>query len=219
MLAIPAVLFYGASFAQQTYIDNSGSIGLVYTKKGESQPAIGSQYFIEKFSPAKVDNANETVLVRYNAFNNEMELSINNEINVLQAKENQSIALVNGSATYQYVQYVSKDNVESQGYLVVINNSPNFKIYKKEKIELVPEQQPTGGYDKYKPAQYKKVDPEYYVQVGNGQIVYTKGKKKDFTSIVKDKEKEISSFIKENKLNTSKERDLSMLGNYISTLL
>lgn len=104
MFAVPAVLIYGATFAQQTYIDNSGSIGLIYTKKGESQAAVGSQYFLEKFYPAKVDNSNEVVLVRYNAYNNEIELSINNEINVLQAKENQTIALANGSATYQYLQ-------------------------------------------------------------------------------------------------------------------
>lgn len=219
MFAVPALLISGASFAQQTYIDNSGSIGLIYTKKGESQPAMGTQYFNETFSPAKVDNSNEVVLVRYNAYSNEMELKINDQINVLQVKENQTIALVNGKATYQYLPYVNENNVEGQGYLMVISNTPGFKIYRREKVELIPEQQPMGGYDKYKPAQYKKLDPEYYVQIGDGKIVYTKAKKKDFIKLIDGKEKEISSFIKENKINTSDEGDLSRLGSYIGTIL
>ena len=219
MFAVTALLTTGASFAQQTYVENSGSIGLIYSKKGESQPAMGTQYFIENFSAAKIDNSNEIMLVRFNAYTNEMELKINDEINVLQAKENQNIALVNGKATYQYLQYINEDNLENQGYLMVISNSPKFRIYRKEKIELIPEQQAMGGYDKYKPAQYKKLDPEYYVQVGDGKIVYTKGKKKDFARMFEGKEKEISSFIKENRINTSDEADLYKLGTYIGTIL
>jgi hypothetical protein len=219
MLAIPALLITGAAVAQQTYIDPSGGIGYIYNKKGESQPATGTQYYVENFFPARINDAKDIALVRYNAFNGEMELKINDQVNVLQPSDKQAVTLTNGKTSYQYLAYTNKDNTESQGYLIVLNNDPKFKIFKKERIELIPEHQPAGGYDKYKAAFYKKLDPHYFVQTGDGKIIYTDAKKKDFQKMFEGKEKEISAFMKENKIDTSDDADLAKLGAYISSLL
>jgi len=219
LLAVPALLLCGAAVAQQTNIDESGSIGYIYTKKAPSETATGTQYYIETFLPAKIDNAKDITLVRYNAYNDEMELKINDVINVLQPKDNQLVTLASGKATYQYLQYVNKENVEKQNYLVVVSNTPKFKVFKKERISFIPEQQPQGGYQKYKAPQYKKLDPEYFVQVNDGKIVYSSLKKKDITKLFPGKEKEIEQFIKEHKVDTSNEADLNQLGVYINSIL
>ena len=219
LLAVPALLISGAAFAQQTNLDQTGGLGYVYSKKAPSEAATGTQYYIETFSPAKIDNANDVTLVRYNAYSDEMELKINDVINVLQPKDNQLITLTNGKATYQYVQYLTDDNVEKQNYLVIITNTPKFKVFKKERITLIPEQQPQGGYQKYKAPQYKKLNPEYYVQVNDGKVVSTSTKKKDIIKLFPGNEKQVEQYIKENKLNTSDEADLTKLGLYINSIL
>jgi len=218
-IALPALMLTCGAFAQQTNIDRSGSIGLIYSKKAESEPATGTQYYIDNFVPGKVDNSNEINLIRYNAYTDELELKINNDVNVLQPKENQLITSVDGKVAYQYLRYSNKENVEKQNYLVVVSNNAKFKIFKKERIQFLAEQHPTGGYQKYKAPQYKKVDPEYYVQLGEGQIVYTDAGKKDFARIAPGKEKQIEKFIKENKIKVSDDSDLQKLGAYINSIL
>jgi hypothetical protein len=218
-VAIPALLLTCGAFAQQTNIDRSGSIGLIYSKKAASEPAIGTQYYIENFTPAKVEGAKDISLVRYNAYSDQLELKVLGEINVVEPKENQLVSLVDGKAAYQYLQYTNEEGLENQGYLIVISSNPKFNIFKKERIQLIPEQHPNGGYQKYKAPQYKKVNPEYYIQVGDGQITYTEAGKKDFTKVAPGKEKEIEKFIKENKIKMSEDSDLQRLGAYISSIL
>ena len=219
---LPAVLISSVAFAQQpTYVNASGGINPRYAteKKAESQAAQGSQYYIETFNPAKIDDSNEVNLVRYNAYTDELEMKVNDEILVLQPKDNQIIKLVNNTASYEYVAYTDKENITQQHYLVLVSDNPNLKIYKKERITLIPEQQPTGGYQKYKAPMYKKLDPEYYIKMNDGQVVYMSDKKKDVIGLIPGKESALKDFIKENRISTSDDEDLKKLGNYMSTLL
>ena len=218
-MILPAALISSVAVAQQTYVAPSGSVGLIYSKKAPSEAAQGTQYYIEKFNPAKVDGSNDVNLVRYNAYTDELEMKVNEEIVVLQPKDNQIIRLVNNMAAYEYVAYTDKENVSQQHYLVLISDNPNLKIYKRERIFLQPEQQPSGGYQKYKAPMYKKLDPEYYIQMNNGQVVYMSDKKKDVLALIPGKENELKNFVKENSISTTDDEDLKKLGNYMSTLL
>jgi hypothetical protein len=214
---VPAVLIANTAVAQQTNINQAGRIGMVYSKKAESQPANGTQYFLEQFYPAKVGDSNDIVFVRYNAYTDELEIKVVEEIKVLKPVENQFITLTNGKAKYQYVTFTNTDNIVNQKYLIVISDNPNISIYKKEAIQLVPEQQPTGGYQKYKAPYYKKLDAEYYIKK-DGQIVPLPEKKKEILSMFPGKEKQIEAFIKENKLSVNEDADLNKLGTFLNSL-
>ena len=215
--ALFAMSFVNAQ--QRTYIQGGGGLGYMYTKKAESQPATGSQYYIELFSAAKIDDAKEIALVRYNAHSDEMELKIHEEIVVLEPKDKMLIKLMNKKANYTFVQYQNEDDVASQGYLVVISDNSNVRIFKREIIKFVPEEEAKGGYIKYKPARYKKESPEYYIQLNNGEIVYMPTKRKKIMKLIPGKEKEIKAFMKENRIKTSRDKDLEKLGHFMSTLL
>ncbi|OIQ21780.1 MAG: hypothetical protein BM557_03010 [Flavobacterium sp. MedPE-SWcel] len=220
LLAITALFAMSVANAQQqTYINQSGGLGYMYTKKAESQPATGSQYYIESFNAAKIDDSKEITLVRYNANSDEMELKIHEEIVVLEPKDNMLIKLVNKKANYTFVQYLNKDNVASQNYLVLISDNSNLRIFKRERIKFIPEEEAKGGYDKYKPARYKKQSPEYYIQLDNGSIVYMPTSRKKIMKLIPGKGKEIKAFMKENRIKTSRDKDLNKLGNFMSTLL
>lgn len=219
LIIIPAVLISSMAVAQQTYVDNSGSVNLIYNKKAPSEPAQGTQYYIEAFVPAKIDGSKDITPVRYNAYSDELEIKVNEEIMVLQPKENMTVRLTNNKASYQYVEYTDKENVGSQHYLVLISENPNVKIYKKERIYLQPEEHPTGGYQTYKPPMYKKADFEYYIQKNNGPVTFMSTKKKDILALVPGKENEIKAFIKENSISTSDDEDLKKLGAFLNSLL
>jgi len=221
-LVIPALIIGGAVSAQnQTYINSSGYISgnMTLSKKAESQPASGSQYFDEKFFPATIDNSKDIVVVRHNAYSDEMEVKINEEIKVLEPVLGQTVSLSAINTTYEYVQFTNKDNVLNQNYLIVISDNPNLKIYKKEQIYLQPEEHPTGGYQKYKAPAYKKKNPEYYIKVKDGKIVYFEPNKSDIIGMFPEKKDEIKEFIKENKISPKDEEDLPKLGAYLSTIL
>lgn len=220
LFIIPAVLVSGMALAQQTYINtNSGRIDYIYNKKAASEAATGSQYYIENFSAARIDGSNEISSVRYNAYNDELEVKVGEEIKILQPKENQVITLTNGKAAYEYVQYVNEDKNTNQNYLVIVSNQPKVKIYKKEKITLEPEKQPTGGYQKYKAPAYKKEDAEYYIKMNDGQATWFKNKSKDVARLVPGKENEIKEYIKKNKIDVSEDAGLDRLGQYLNTIL
>ena len=65
----------------------------------------------------------------------------------------------------------------------------------------------------------KKESPEYYIQLNNGEIVYMPTKRKKIMKLIPGKEKEIKAFMKENRIKTSRDKDLEKLGHFMSTLL
>lgn len=218
----PAVLISSFAFAQQpTYVNGSGGIAARYavSSKAPSEPAQGTQYYIDNFNPAKVEGSNDTALIRYNAYSDELETKVNDEIMVIQPQENTVFKLVSNEAAYTYVAYKDKNNDRKQNYLVLLSDSPKVKIFKRERITLIPEQHPTGGYQKYKAPEYKKLNPEYYIQLNDGEIVYFSTKKSDVLELVPGKESEIKDFLKKNKISTSDEEDFGQLSTFLSTLL
>lgn len=214
---IPVLFVAAAASAQQTYIDKSGSIGLIYNRKAESEKASGSQYYNDKFAPAQV-NDGDLQLVRHNAYTDEMEVKVMDEVKVIQPLNGQTIK-VKGGGTYEYVQYLDEKKTELQNYLLVVSDNPNLKIYKKETIILQPEQHPVGAYDKYKAPMYKKVDPTYFIKIKDGSVVYFEADKSGVMSLFPDKKNEIKDFMKENKISPSDESDLPKLGAYLNTIL
>lgn len=219
LLAVSTVFVSSFAVAQQTYVDQSGSMDYMYSKKAPSEPAQGTQYYIEKFTPANIDDSKEVALVRYNAYSDEMELKINDEIMILEPKDDMDIRLVNNVAEYKFVKYKKEEGDNAQGYLIVISNNPNVTIYKQERIYLQSEQHPSVGYQKYKAPKYKELNPIYYIQMNDGPIVYMSDRRKDVYKLIPGKEKEVKKFIKDNRINVSDDEELKELGNYLSTLL
>ncbi|MBC8643128.1 hypothetical protein H9W95_00385 [Flavobacterium lindanitolerans] len=60
---------------------------------------------------------------------------------------------------------------------------------------------------------------EYFIKIGDSEIKTLPLKKKAIVSIVPEKEKEIASFIKENKISFSEDADLNQLGRFINSLM
>lgn len=204
--------------AQQT-VNDIATNERRFANKNAVDKTAGSKYFNETFLPAKIAGSNEIILVRHNAYSDDMEVSVNNEIKIIPAEENMVISMTNSPTSYEYIAYTNEKGEKKTGYLKLISNNSKVKIYKSEVVHLKPEVHPASGYDTYKPATYAKSKDEYFFKVGDSEIKSLPLKKKSIVSIVPEKEKEIVTFIKENKISFSEEADLNQLGRYINSLL
>lgn len=190
--------------------------GQISTVKEKSQAASGSMFLNEKYMPAKVSNMDKTVLLRYNAYADNFEISdpIAGTEKVLPQQDNVTITFVSSAEVYTLQQYKTEKGEIKTGYLNVVSDTPNVKIYKRERIFLQPEVFPASSYQTYKPAAYKKMDDEFFIKIKGEETVYFSGKK-DLAKLVPSKSKEILDFIKKNKLDLEKETDLQQLGAYL----
>ncbi len=204
--------------AQQT-VNDIATNERRFADKNAVDKTAGSKYFNETFLPAKIVGSNEIILVRHNAYTDDMEVNVNDQIKVVPAEVNMVINLTNSTTSYEYVEYTNEKGVKKEGYLKLISNNPKVKIYKSEVVYLKPEVHPASGYDTYKPATYAKSKDEYFIRLSGSEVKPLSLKKKAIVSIVPEKEKEIASFIKENKISFSEDADLNQLGKFINSLM
>lgn len=216
-IAIVALL---SNFAQaQTANTTPVSERRYLTKNIVQDKTPGSQYFNEAFVPARIGNSDEIVMVRHNAYTDEMEISINNVIKIIPTEMNLSIRLANSPISFEYVDYTNEKGAKKTGYLKLISNNPKLKIYKAEAIYRKAEVEADLGYGSSKPAAYVKLRDEYFTQLGDSEIKPLAQKKKSIVAILPEKEKEIAAFIKDNDLSLSEEASFVMLGRFINSLI
>jgi len=200
---------------QQTPVHSGG--GQIYTSKEKSQAATGSMFVNDKHMPAKVSNNDKTVLVRYNAYADNFEISdpISGTSKVLPSQSDVTITLNSTGETYTFQQYKTEKEEIKNGYLSIVSDKPNVKIYKRERIYLQPEVFPASSYQTYKPANYKKADDEFYIKIKDQDAAVFFSGKKDLAKLVPAKSKEVLDFIKKNKLDLEKEGDLEQVGAFL----
>lgn len=221
-------LFYTAAFAftsvvataqiNQSPVQSSGGNGLITVMKEKSQAATGSMFLTEKYMPAKVSNIDKTVLVRYNAYSDNFQISdpIEGKEKILPQQNDVTITFNGTGEVYSLQQYVTDKEEVKKGYLSIVSDKPNVKIFKRERIFLQPEVFPASSYQTYKPAAYKKLDDEFYIKI-KGQDAVFFSSKKDLAKLVPAKSKELLDFIKKNKLDVEKEADLEQVGAYLDS--
>lgn len=190
------------------------------TRKEQSQAATGSKFVNDKFMPAKLSSSTSVILLRYNAYTDDFEISNPQEqsVQILPKEANIDVVFPSQDKKYTYTDFVKKDGAKTSGYLVVLSDNPKVKIYKKETITMTAEYFPTNSYQTYKPANFKRAKDEFYVKVGNEEAVYFDGKK-DFAKLVPGKNKEVLEFIKKNSLSLDKDTDLQKLGQFTGSIL
>ncbi len=208
-----ALSFSGAILAQN--VNNSGSALMGKSLMG-SKP-VGSQYFIENFTPANIKDKGIT-MIKYNAYLDQIEVKgATDEIAVLDAEEKVLISTTDKRNTYEFLSFVTDENETVKGYLNLISDNPQVKIYSRLRIFLQPETDTKSGYEAYKPPTYKKATTRYFIKVKENPTVQF-NKKKDLLKLYSGKEKDINEFMSKNKISLSEDEDLVKLGTFLNTL-
>src|SRR5690606_17180681 len=103
------------------------------------------------------------------------------------------------------------------GYLILLSENEKVSLYKKEQIRFVPAKEATNSYDMGRPAEYKKADDAFFIEL-NGTIENFPKNRKELIRKFAHKEKEVSDFVKKNKISFSREADLIELTKFLNTL-
>ena len=140
-----------------------------------NESAEGSPYINEKFLAATISASKDNIFyVRYNALADEFEVKAeNNKAYALNRyRRDIVIDILPLKKKYQVFGYLDKENNENFGYFLFLTNSEgNNVLFKKEKVVFLDEVKSTNGYNKPRPAKFKRSSDKYYVKLNNSALL------------------------------------------------
>ncbi|MFC4165459.1 hypothetical protein ACFOWU_17455 [Epilithonimonas zeae] len=154
--------------------------------------------------------------LRYNAYDDEMEFKEGEDIYFTNKEEGLKIDFPALKKTYQCLNY-SYDNKNRFGYLVLLVDNPKYSLFKKEKVELLKGEKSPNAYSKDANDYYAKEKDVYLIKKDNTFSKLPKNQK-EFINDFSLNKTEFDKFIKDNKLNFSKEEDLKKIITYFNSL-
>jgi len=155
--------------------------------------------------------------LRYNAFNDEIEMKEENNQIISLLKRNYIKASL-GEKKFGIYSFI-KDNVVKQGYFIELTDADTNKaiLLKRHKKVLLKAQEATSSYKKGSPA--RLIDEEsYYLKIDESPAKLIKLNKKSILPFLKTKSKKVNEFISDNKFKLKKETELITLINYYNSL-
>jgi hypothetical protein len=180
----------------------------------------GSPYFDEKFNPAKISPQEKVYLIRYNAISDNMEvINENDTLTLNKSSVNYVLKQITGNITYKILEYADSKK-DKRGYYVSLTEGANVALYRKDIKKYVKLTAPKiGGSLSSKTGEFKKKKSEFYIELqGSGNAIKVPKKKKEVIKLLAGKEDLVKKFIKENRIKTTKEKDLIKLINYMNSL-
>lgn len=201
---------YESSYHQQATSGTSGIITQSLRSKGDLK---GSPYINEDFLAAQIEG--DLYMMRYNAYEDQFEYLDNDVVVTFPAKLGSTIVEIPRlNQKYEYLNY-KNGNSYDYGYLAVVYESENLKLFKKEKVIYIEGIAPKTSYDRAYPDEYRRDKDVFYYQINKGEIDRIPSRRKQLTLLFKEKDKEIDNFIKDNKISLSDENDLIKLFEFI----
>lgn len=212
-------LFYGlllTSLMVQGQIELRTELGDVYYSKNLYQTEYGSPegspYLNEDFTPAKINNINETKFVRFDAFQDRVEILVDeNRVVILPENSKYTISLLDGSEkVYETINHSNDKGNPKYSFFELIANKEHFRLYLKEKIGYSKAEK-AQGYQEATPPMFKKQNSTFYITDFLGysdKLVEIPKKNKNFLKLFQEQSKSIKKFVNDNKLKIDNSDDL-----------
>lgn len=203
-------------------IELRGDLGDVYYSKdlykSKFNSPAGSPYLNENFTPAKINDINETKLVRFDAYEDRIEIMVDeNQVVILPDTGSYTISLLDGSdKIFETKSYLDeKDNLKTS-FFELIDQQENYRLYLKEKIAFTKAVK-AQGYQESQPAMFKKQKESYFITDFKGQtdqLFKIPYKNKNFLALFPLHSKSMKTFIKDKKLKIDEGDDLIEIFNF-----
>ncbi len=191
-----------------------------YSKPGrvhkEDRKIDGSPYVNgDKFEKVTIKDYSKNVQdLRYNAYQDEMEFKMGEELYNANKTEGLRIQFPTLKKTYESLTY-SYDNKTKSGYLVLLVDNPKFSLYKREKMELMGGTKSNNGFTKDANDYYEK-DKDLYLIAKDKKFSKFPKNSADAATIFSVDKKDLDNFVKSNKINFNKEPDMIKLVEYVN---
>lgn len=185
----------------------------------DSRPknVVGSSYIDENFLPAKLSNSDIAYALRFNTYQDEMELEQNGKPFVLAKTFDYTITFSGSKKVYKVYNFEFKGRME-KGFFIQVVDGKKFTLLLKEIIKLIPEVHPKSGYDKYKPPTLKRSKDIFFISYKGNTAIEVPGKKKEILELFSDKSKAVEMYAKENKLSFNDTEELIRIFEYYDSL-
>ena len=208
-------------FSQQQIVSQNYSVGtqpIYYTLQSSSgktlnyDDILGTPYPDKNFMKAKISGTTEEQIpIRYNSYNDEIEFKKDDKVLALPKKTEYTRI----EATSPKITFVLLDTSdELSGYFYELVNGKNG-LYKKIKTKFIDFIPAPNGYSSDKPANFKTLDPVYYIKTDKSFIKKPKNSK-EIIEQFPDKKENLSAFFKSNKIKFDKEEDLIKLVTFLN---
>jgi len=178
---------------------------------------VGINYIDENFLSAKLNIDEIIYSMRYDAYQDEMEIEKDGNTFYLRKDFNYQITFLDKNKIYQVFNYEEKEKI-NKGFFVVLNHGDKVSLLLQEKIKFYEEKQAKTGYDKYEPPKLKREKDKIFIGYKNNASKELPKKKKDILKLFSSKSKIVELFAKENKLGFKQSDDLVKIFNYYNSL-
>lgn len=203
-------------------IELRGDLGDVYYSKDlyktKYNSPSGSPYLNENFTPAKINDISETKLVRFDAFEDRVEIMVDEKkVVILPDTTPFTISLLDGSdKQFETKSYFDEKGNLKTSFFELVSIQENYSLYLKEKIEFSKAVK-AQGYQDAEPAMFKKQNETYFITDFKGetdQLLRIPSNSGKFLKFLPNHSKSIKTFIKTNKLNIDQDVDLLKIFDY-----
>ncbi len=170
------------------------------------------KYLTFSYELVTVDDFDRKAHLRYNIFEDEMEFVRENNLYYLVKEIGRKVHFEETKSTFKVYQFNDK-----LGYYKVMVDG-NLSLLAKHRVRYFEPRPAESGYDKAKPAKYKRQKDELYLAVDQRIRTKLSGiKKSDFLSYFGNRSQEMEDFMKNNKLSYKKAEHLVKILGYYNT--
>lgn len=180
----------------------------------------GSAYENESFLLGNIYQndklVSKNVLLRYNAFSDEIEIKNGND--------DSYGALLKNADTYTRIMdniyiFIPKDGSNLKGhYFKILTSGEHFELYSKMEATFRPPSFAKTSYDSDQPARINQ-ETSYYLVSKRGTFYELPTSKSKIVKVMGLKKKEINTYIKKERIDVNSEKDLIKLVNYYNSIL
>lgn len=169
------------------------------------------KYLTTDYKPAYVDDFKERAFLRYNIHEDEMEFVKGDNIYYLKKDVGRKVRFIND---VNFVVY----NLEGEPHFFLSYVEGKNRLAAKQIVKFVDSEKAETGYDRDKPADYKRKRDELYIALEGQEMVKLPRKKKVFYALFGSKSSEVKSFMKKNRLGYKSAEDVKQIVEHLNTL-
>lgn len=154
-------------------------------------------------------------LMRYNAFQDEMEVSNKSVINNINKIDDISVTLKNDK--YVILNYQEDDNTIKKGFFIEKKNDNNASLYLRKYITIKPAKEAKTSFHTPSPASFIEHE-DYFLKFSENAPIEVKLKKNKVLNSFPDNINLLKKYVSKENLSLDNEKDLIKLIEYFNTL-
>lgn len=220
--SILATFIFSLSYAQLEQSPSESDLGQPYNfitiKNSSNKDITGSPYLNETFLPGEIytkdGKLHKGIKLRYNIYKDEIEFMKGEEILGLKRREITIYAVI-GSDTLLTKVYGDSDNVGYGHFFLLVSGKKQLLVKKRKNFLEGTEEK---GYVEAKNPAFVDAGENFYLSNNDDMMANEVPKKKEISAFFGDKETEITTYMKQEKISLRKQSDLVKLVSYYNSI-